>query len=112
MSCVFCDVIAGRIPSKKILETESLFAFSDIRPAAPTHILFVPKKHIDGIAEAKAADRELLGELCLAAADTARTQKLDKGYRLVFNSGADGGQTVNHLHLHLLGGRGLAWPPG
>lgn len=108
---MFCEIVAGRIPSQKVRETSSFLAFRDIHPAAPTHVLFVPKKHLSGVCEAEASDAPMLGELMLAAADVARSEKLN-GYRLVVNSGAEGGQTVDHLHLHLVGGRRMTWPPG
>jgi histidine triad (HIT) family protein len=112
LSCVFCEIAAGRIPAQKVRETPDYLAFRDIHPAAPTHILFIPKKHLGGIRDAAASDASLIGGLCLAAAEVARSEKLDGGYRLVVNSGSEGGQTVDHLHVHLLGGRRMTWPPG
>lgn len=112
MGCVFCGIVEGKIPSQKVRETSSYVAFRDIHPAAPVHILFVPKKHLAGVRDARPSDGALVGELCLAAADVARSEKLEGGYRLVVNSGSEGGQTVDHLHLHLLGGRRMTWPPG
>lgn len=109
---MFCEIVAGNIPSRKVRETASYVAFHDIHPAAPRHILFVPKKHVAGVRQLGEADAALIGELCVAAADVARAEGLEGGYRLVVNSGADGGQTVDHLHLHLLGGRRMSWPPG
>src|SRR5215472_14088103 len=110
--CLFCKIIAGEIPSKKVYEDEHTFAFSDINPQAPTHVLIVPKRHIAGLKEAKPDEAEIIGKLHLAAAKIAKERGLEKGYRTVFNVGPDAGQTVFHLHLHLLGGRALHWPPG
>jgi histidine triad (HIT) family protein len=110
--CLFCRIIAGEIPSAKVYEDERVYAFRDIQPGAPTHILLVPKRHLAGLAEASAADAELLGVLQLRAAALAREHQLERGYRTVLNVGPDAGQSVFHLHLHLLGGRSLAWPPG
>jgi len=112
MDCLFCRIVAGEIPSSKVYEDERIYAFDDIRPGAPTHILLVPKRHLAGLAEASREDAGLLGELQLTAAELARRRGLDRGYRTVLNVGADAGQSVFHLHLHLLGGRPLAWPPG
>lgn len=110
--CLFCRVIAGEIPSRKVFEDDQVFAFEDIQPGAPTHILIVPKRHIADLAAASAADAPLLGHMQIAAAEIARRRQLDGGYRTVFNVGSDAGQSVFHLHLHLLGGRRLSWPPG
>lgn len=110
--CLFCKIIAGKIPSKKIYEDEHAFAFSDINPQAPTHVLIVPKKHIPDLKEATSEDAEIIGRLLLVAAKLAKERGLEQGYRTVFNVGPDAGQTVFHLHLHLLGGRALHWPPG
>lgn len=112
MDCIFCKIAAGTIPAKKVREDELVFAFHDIEPKAPTHILVIPKKHVASLAEAKEIDEKLLGRLLLAAADIAREQQLGNGYRLVISTGAEGGQTVDHLHVHLLGGRQMHWPPG
>lgn len=111
--CLFCKILAGTIPANRVYEDELCIAFPDINPQAPTHLLLVPKQHIASLAQATGTACEpMLGCLLSAAADLARTQKLDKGYRIVINTGGDGGQTVHHLHLHLLGGRHLTWPPG
>jgi histidine triad (HIT) family protein len=110
--CLFCKIIAGQIPSKKVYEDEHVFAFEDINPQAPTHVLVVPKKHIRGLKEAQPADAELLGHCELVAAQIARQRQIEEGYRTVYNVGPRAGQSVFHLHLHLLGGRGLHWPPG
>lgn len=110
--CLFCKIIAGQIPSKKVYEDEKTFAFEDINPQAPTHFLIVPKKHIAGLKEAEMNDAELLGYCQLVAAKLARERKIENGYRTVYNVGPGAGQSVFHLHLHLLGGRALKWPPG
>ncbi len=110
---LFEKIAARQIPSKIIYETKEIFAFHDIAPKAPTHILVVPKRVIPHIAEAKKDDIELLGKLLLAATEVARQLDLEKqGYRLVINNGPDAGESVPHLHVHLLGGRPMAWPPG
>jgi len=110
--CVFCKILAGDIPSNRIYEDEFCIGFPDINPQAPTHFLIIPKEHIGSQAKALAEHKPLLGHLMATAADLARALKLEKGYRVVVNTGEDGGQTVHHLHLHLLGGRHMAWPPG
>jgi len=110
---LFEKIAAREIPARIVHETDELFAFHDVNPQAPVHVLIVPKRVIPRIAEAGAADAELLGKMLLAAREIA--QKLgvaESGYRLVINSGRDAGESVPHLHLHLLGGRPLAWPPG
>lgn len=110
--CLFCKIIAGRIPSKKVYEDERTFVFEDIKPQAPTHVLIIPKKHIIGLKEATGEDAEIIGYLHLVAAKIARERGIENGYRTVFNVGPGSGQSVFHLHLHLLGGRQLVWPPG
>lgn len=110
--CLFCKIIEGKIPSKKVYEDDRTFVFEDIRPQAPTHVLIIPKKHIVGLDQASEGDAEIIGYCQLVAAKIARDRKLEKGYRTVYNVGPDAGQSVFHLHLHLLGGRSLAWPPG
>ena len=114
MSKTLFEKIAEReITAAIIFEDESVLAFRDLQPQAPIHVLIVPKKPIPRIAEAQADDQKLLGHLLLKAAEVAAKLGLDKtGYRLVINNGADGGETVPHLHCHILGGRHLAWPPG
>ena len=112
MDCIFCKIAAGQIPSKKVYEDESVYAFHDIDPKAPTHILVIPKKHLASMSEAQAGDEPLLGHVLGTAATIAREQGLAKGYRVVISTGPEGGQTVDHLHLHLLGGRAMHWPPG
>lgn len=112
--CVFCKIAAGEIPAKKLYEDEQAIAFADIDPKAPVHILIIPRQHIASLAEVGAGEQEmaLVGHLLAIANQLARQQGLDKGYRIVINIGPDGGQTVDHLHLHLLGGRQMHWPPG
>ena len=105
-------IIAGEIPSKKVSEDEYAFAFHDIDPKAPTHILIVPKKHIRGLKEAGAEDADIVGRCHLVAAQIARQLGIEDGYRTVLNVGPKAGQSVFHLHVHLLGGRDLHWPPG
>lgn len=110
--CIFCKIVEGTIPSKPVYQDELAYAFADINPKAPVHILIVPRRHIRSLAQAGQDDRALLGHLQWAAAEIARQHGLTNGYRVVVNTGEDGGQTVDHLHLHLLGGRSLSWPPG
>jgi histidine triad (HIT) family protein len=113
MKTLFEKIIAREIPAAIVYEDDSVLAFRDIHPQAPVHVLIVPKKAIPRIAEAMTADQNLLGQLLLKAAEVADKVGLKKGgYRLVINNGADGGETVPHLHCHILGGRHLAWPPG
>lgn len=112
MSCLFCKIVEGSIPSAAVYQDDECYAFADISPQAPVHVLVVPRKHIVSLAEAAADDRGLLGHLHWVAAEIARTKGLAKGYRVVVNIGEDGGQTVDHLHLHVLGGRPMHWPPG
>jgi histidine triad (HIT) family protein len=110
--CLFCKIVSGTIPANRVYEDECCIGFPDINPQAPTHLLVVPKQHIGSTAKALAEDTALMGHLMAASAEIARKEKLDNGYRIVVNTGDDGGQTVNHLHLHLLGGRHMNWPPG
>jgi histidine triad (HIT) family protein len=110
--CLFCRIIHGEIPSKKVYEDDHVFAFEDIDPKAPTHVLVVPKKHFAGLKEAQAEDAEAIGRCHLAAAEIARRRNIEQGYRTVLNVGPGAGQSVFHLHVHLLGGRHLSWPPG
>jgi histidine triad (HIT) family protein len=110
---IFEKIIAREIPAEIIFEDAEVLAFRDVNPKAPTHVLIIPKKPIARISEAVPEDEKLLGHLLLQAAEVARQLGLERtGYRLVINSGRDGGETVPHLHVHILGGRGLAWPPG
>ena len=110
--CIFCRIIRGEAPAKKDYEDERAFVFEDINPQAPTHVLVIPKKHIIGLKEAQPEDAEIIGYLHLVAAQLARERGIEDGYRTVFNVGPRAGQSVFHLHLHLLGGRSLRWPPG
>jgi histidine triad (HIT) family protein len=112
MDCIFCKIVAGTIPSKKLFEDDEVLAFADVNPQAPFHALIIPKEHLASLAEAAASRKALLGHLHFTAAELARTHGLANGYRVVINTGSDGGQTVSHLHLHLLGGRTMHWPPG
>jgi histidine triad (HIT) family protein len=110
--CIFCKIVAGTIPAKRLYEDDQVIAFADQNPQAPTHLLVVPKEHLSSLATAAADHTTLLGQLLAATTEIARQQSLAKGYRVVINTGPDGGQTVDHLHLHLLGGRPMHWPPG
>ncbi len=111
--CLFCRIAAGKIPSDIVYEDNEVVAFTDVSPEAPTHILVVPRRHIASLNDADPKDNELLGKMITTAVTLAGQRQLDiSGYRLVINSGPDGGQTVDHIHLHLLGGRPLTWPPG
>ena len=110
--CLFCRILCNEIPAKKIYEDEHTFAFEDINPQAPTHVLIIPKRHVRGLKEATAEDAELIGRCQLAAAEIARRRGIEDGYRTVLNVGPQAGQSVFHLHVHLLGGRSLHWPPG
>lgn len=111
-NCLFCRILRREIPSKKVYEDEYVYAFEDIDPKAPTHVLVIPKKHFAGLKEAQAEDAEVIGRCHLAAAQIARQRNIENGYRTVLNIGPGAGQSVFHLHVHLLGGRGLGWPPG
>lgn len=111
-ACLFCQIHQRRVPSAVVYEDAETFAFRDIRPQAPTHVIVVPKRHIARVSDVDAAAAPVMGRLVLAANEVARRQGLEQGYRLVVNCGRDGGQTIAHLHVHLLGGRSLAWPPG
>lgn len=112
-SCLFCRIVRKEIPGEVVYETEEVLAFRDIKPEAPVHVLVVPKKHIASIAELDAGDEPLIGTLFGAAREIAEREGVaDSGYRMVINAGGDAGQSVDHVHLHVLGGRGLRWPPG
>jgi histidine triad (HIT) family protein len=109
--CLFCKIVTGEIPATKVTETDEFFAFRDINPQAPTHVLAIPKRHVASLNEA--TDGALLGGLVLFARDIAVGEGLaDDGYRLVINTNAGAGQTVFHIHAHVLGGRAMGWPPG
>ena len=109
--CLFCKIIAGEVPSKKVYEDDTLIAFDDINPQAPTHILICPKKHIDRISNMGEDDKQLVGEVIHRSKEIAREKGISD-FRLVFNNGRGSGQAVFHIHLHLLGGRPMTWPPG
>ena len=110
--CLFCKIGRKEIPAKLVYEDEAIFAFEDIHPQAPAHILICPRKHVVSLTEATAEDTAMLGRLQLVAAKLATDRKLTDGYRTVVNNGRGAGQSVFHLHLHLLGGRAFRWPPG
>jgi histidine triad (HIT) family protein len=111
--CLFCKIVGGVVPAETLRETERTLAFRDINPQAPTHVLVIPKTHYPDAAALAATDGALLGELVSQAHQVAKDEGIaDAGYRLVFNTGAEAGQTVYHVHCHLLGGRHMAWPPG
>jgi histidine triad (HIT) family protein len=111
-SCLFCNIVTGSVPAQKVFEDASAVVFKDINPQAPTHLLVVPKKHVPGLSSASDEDAELLGHLQCVARDIAKKAGLESGYRLVTNNGKGAGQSVDHLHYHLLGGRRMTWPPG
>jgi histidine triad (HIT) family protein len=109
--CLFCRIIRGEIPAKLVTETADCIAFRDINPQAPVHVLVVPRRHVASLDELR--DAELLGKIGLLAAEIARSEGVaESGYRTAINQGSDGGQSVAHLHMHLLGGRKMKWPPG
>ncbi len=110
--CLFCKIVAGQLPATVVYRDDRLVAIRDIHPVAPTHILLMPTRHLGSMDEAASGDADLIGVLHLSAARIAAQEGLNQGYRLVTNTGRDGGQTVGHLHVHLLGGRGMRWPPG
>ena len=111
--CLFCKILAGEIPADIVFESDSVIGFRDISPQAPTHVLVIPRRHISTINDLEEGDRELVGELYLAAKQIASDEDLSEaGYRVVMNCNEGAGQSVFHIHLHLLGGRGLGWPPG
>ncbi len=113
LDCLFCKIVAGEIPADIVHETETTLAFRDINPQAPVHVLIIPRKHIATINDLTGEDREIVGSLYTAARDIAAAEGLaDDGYRVVMNCNEAAGQTVFHIHLHLLGGRPLGWPPG
>ncbi len=111
MPCIFCQIITGQSPARIVYRNDNVLAIHDIKPQAPTHILILPVRHIASLAETQDGDGDLLREMCQRAVAIAREMGLP-GYRLVINAGAQGGQTVGHLHIHLLGGRQMTWPPG
>ncbi|HTH38916.1 MAG TPA: histidine triad nucleotide-binding protein [Pyrinomonadaceae bacterium] len=111
--CLFCKIAAGEIPSDRVFEDDVCIAFNDITPQAPTHILLIPRNHVDSLDKTESNDSDTLGHLLLTAADIARDKGFaENGYRVVINTNSDGGQTVFHLHVHLLAGRPFIFPPG
>jgi histidine triad (HIT) family protein len=110
-NCLFCRIVRGEIPSTQVAASDTAIAFRDVNPQAPTHVLVIPRAHVASLASAD--DAAMLGDLLAFAASVARSEGLEEdGYRVVANTGSNGGQTVDHLHLHVLGGRRLTWPPG
>lgn len=113
MTCLFCKIVAKEIPATIVAEDKHAVAFRDIHPGAPTHVLVVPRKHFENLNDATDADAALVGRVLLMARDVAKKEGLEaKGYRIAINNGAGVGQSVFHLHVHLLGGRAMSWPPG
>ena len=111
--CLFCKIFAGEIPAKEVFRDDEVVAFEDIRPVAPTHVLVIPKEHISSVHELEAGHAAMLGRMIEVANRIADQRQIERdGYRLVFNKGPQAGQSVYHLHLHLLGGRAMGWPPG
>lgn len=111
-ACVFCRIVRGEAPARIVYQDEDVTAFQDLRPRAPTHILIIPNRHITGVAAVEPEDSALLGKLFVIARRLAEQEGIVNGYRLVVNNGPRAGQSVFHLHIHLLGGRPLGWPPG
>ena len=112
-SCIFCRIVDGEIPADVVHETENVIAFRDVDPKAPVHVLVIPREHVPSLGEASDGHRTLLGEVMMVARDVARSEGIaEEGFRAVTNTGEDGGQSVDHLHVHVLGGRALGWPPG
>ncbi|CCO07880.1 histidine triad nucleotide-binding protein [Desulforamulus hydrothermalis] len=110
--CLFCKIVAGEIPSQVVYQDEKVYAFKDIAPVAPVHVLIVPKKHISSLEDLGPEDADIMGHIVLTAAKLARELGLARGYRVVANCQEEGGQTVYHVHFHLIGGRSMQWPPG
>ncbi len=110
--CLFCKIIEGEIPSETIYEDDKVIAFNDINPQAPVHFLVIPKDHIKSADHITEENRELVGHIFYVASKLAKEKGLDRGYRIVNNCGVDGGQTVDHIHFHVLGKRNMQWPPG
>lgn len=111
-NCIFCKIINEEIPAEIIYEDEKILAFKDLNPQAPVHVLFIPKKHIKNVDSISKEDTDLIGHIYYTIGQLFKDLGLDQGYRVVVNNGSQGGQTVDHLHYHLLGGRSLQWPPG
>ena len=112
MDCLFCSIVKGEIPSTKIYENEWVYAFADIDPQAPFHAIVIPKEHIASAADITAENSAVIAKIFEAVAEIAKNENLSDGFRVVNNCGRDGGQTVGHMHFHLLARRNLAWPPG
>ncbi|MFN3650565.1 MAG: histidine triad nucleotide-binding protein [Armatimonadota bacterium] len=113
MSCLFCRLAAGEIPANKVLEDDHVVAFHDLHPHAPVHVLVIPRRHVENVGSAAPGDAELLGRVLLACREVAEKLGVaESGFRVVLNTHADAGQSVDHLHAHVLGGRRLGWPPG
>ena len=113
MSCIFCKIIAGEIPAEILYQDDDVLCFRDIAAQAPTHLQVIPKKHISSIAELEESDTDLAGKILLTATRMAKEQGIsDSGYRVAINCGDQGGQSVSHIHMHVLGGRQMGWPPG
>ena len=113
MACIFCEIVAGRIPSRAVGSDDRLMAFHDVNPQAPTHVLVIPRRHITSLTDLEPGDDGLIGAMVRKARDIAKELGLaERGFRLAFNCGEDAGYSVHHIHLHLLGGRPLGWPPG
>ncbi len=110
-NCLFCKIVRGEIPADKLYEDDDLLAFRDIAPQAPVHFLVIPKKHVSGPSSVEAADEQLIGRLMRKGAEIAKKEGADH-FRVVFNNGEQAGQTVFHIHMHILGGRDMSWPPG
>jgi len=112
-ACIFCRIVQGEVSARVIHEDDETMAFRDVNPQAPVHILVIPRHHVESVASLRAEDQDLAGRLLVVAGEVARKEGLaDAGYRVVANVGGEGGQTVPHLHLHVLGGRQMTWPPG
>ena len=112
MDCIFCKIANHEIDSEKVYEDDEVIAFNDLDPQAPVHVLIIPKEHISSADELTLENKDIVGKIFMIASKIASDKSLDKGYRIVNNCGEDGGQTVEHLHFHLLGGRNMKWPPG
>lgn len=110
--CLFCNIIKGKIPSTLIYEDDKVIAFNDINPQAPVHYLVIPKEHIDSLDSINEYNKDLMGHIIFVASKLAKEQGLSSGYRIINNCGVDGGQTVDHIHFHILGKRKMLWPPG
>lgn len=110
--CLFCKIAAGEIPAEKLYEDDDVLAFRDISPAAPVHFLIIPKKHFVNLSDLAEDNDQLIGKMMRISAQVAKEQEIEEGFRTIMNNGADAGQVVFHLHMHVLGGRPMGWPPG